>query len=323
MKKLVLNIALMLKYILNITLFITSIGATAQTINLEFTYFASQTYEFKIVQGNKHVVLQKDSIPANGKVQLKIPEKYKGYKGMAMWYLTNSKTGGGLELVINNEDFSVACVQEVPTTEGIIYKNTEENIFEKSAQKELQALFTKHDAMLAATKAYDKNTKLHKCFYKEYKRILKEYVIFVKKLKNTNLYAARFIEIVNLTRGIGSIITQDEALKAKNINSIIVHELEYELLYTSNFWGSVINTWVQLQTKVLKKDSQFIDDTKTILNRISSDKVYTEFVVHLTKELTKAGKDNMIAALTKTVKNAHKLTNFNGVLSVYKKRLKG
>ncbi|PQJ81924.1 peroxiredoxin family protein [Polaribacter glomeratus] len=313
----------MLKHLFLISLFITSIGATAQTITLEFPYFAGQTYEFKIVQGNKHVVLQEDTIPKDGKVQLQILEKYKGYKGMAMWYLTNSKTGGGLELVINNEDFSVTCLQAVPTTQGIIYKNTKENIFEKSAQKEQQAIFAKHDAMLAATRAYDKNTPLYGSFNKEYNRILKEYATYVKKLKNTNLYAARFIEIINLTKGLGTIISQDEVLKAKNINAIIVNNLEYKVLYTSNFWGAVINTWVQLQTNVLKNDAQFTADAKTILNRISSDKVYTEFVEQLTKELTKVGKDSIITALTPAIKNAKKLENYNGVLSVYQKDLTG
>jgi len=35
----------------------------SQTINLEFPYFAGKTYEFKIVQGNKLIVLQNDTIP--------------------------------------------------------------------------------------------------------------------------------------------------------------------------------------------------------------------------------------------------------------------
>jgi len=36
-----------------IALFLVSFGATAQTIHLEFPYFAGKTYDFKIVQGNK------------------------------------------------------------------------------------------------------------------------------------------------------------------------------------------------------------------------------------------------------------------------------
>jgi hypothetical protein len=103
-------------------------STTAQTINLEFPYFAGQTYEFTIFQGEKRIKLREDTIPKGGKVQLTIPENYKGYKGMAQWYFTNSATGGGLDLIINNENFSVSCLDSIPTAENIVYKNTIENL---------------------------------------------------------------------------------------------------------------------------------------------------------------------------------------------------
>ncbi len=287
------------RYIYVIALCISCATATAQTISLEFPYFAGNTYEFKIVQGNKHIVLQKDTIPKGGNVQLKIPLKYKGYKGMAMWYITNSATGGGLEMVINNEDFSVSCLDSIPSTKNIIYTNSPENIFLKSSSQEQQALFAKHDAMLAATKAYtDKNSRLYRVFNKEYTRVLKAYNKYAKKLQDTNLYAARFREITNLTMGIGSIITQDENIKAKNINMIIVHQLDFEALFTSNHWGGVLNTWVQLHVNVLKNDAQLISDTTTILKRITSGIVYSQFLISLTKALKKAGKETVITAVT-------------------------
>jgi hypothetical protein len=34
-------------------LFLVSFGVNAQTITIEFPYFAGKTYDFKIVQGNK------------------------------------------------------------------------------------------------------------------------------------------------------------------------------------------------------------------------------------------------------------------------------
>jgi hypothetical protein len=274
-------------------------SASAQTIRLEFLYFAGSTYEFKIVQGNTHIVLQKDTIPRGGKVQLQISLKYKGYKGMFTWYLTNSATGGGLEMVINQKDFSVSCLDSVPTAKSIVYKNSPENMFKKTNYQEQQAIFAKHDAMLAATKAYDKKSMLYGVFKKEYNTIIKEYNRYVKKLKNTNLYAARFREITNLTRGIGTIITQDENLKAKNINNSIVHQLDFEHLFTSNHWGAVINTWVQLQVQVLKKDALFIIDVDTILKRMPAGLVYTEFVSSVTKALINSDKEALVIALSK------------------------
>lgn len=310
-------------FIYLIIFFIASFSAFAQTINLEFPYFAGKTYEFKIVQGDKQIVLQRDTIPKGGKVKLQIPREYKGYKGMAMWYLTNTEQGGGLEMVINNEDFSVTCLDPIPTNENIIYKNSRENSFANANFQKQQDIFAKHDAMLYAVRAYHKTHALYSVFYKEYDVILQAYDQFVKKLKDTPLYAARFREIANLTMGIGSIITQDETLKAQNINDIIVNQLDYEVLYTSNHWGGIINNWVQLQTAVINNDQKLIADAKTILKRLPSNLIYTEFVISLTKELTIAGKDAVITALTQEIKTSNRLLNYEGALSIYQKDLTG
>jgi thiol-disulfide isomerase/thioredoxin len=310
-------------FIYLIALLITSFGLQAQTITIEFPYFAGKTYDFKIVQGNKQIVLQNDTIPKGGKVQLTIPKKYKGYKGMALWYITNSRDGGGLDLVINGEDFSITCLDSIPSSKSIVYEHTKENIFSNSNYQEQQAIFAKHDAMMYATRAYDKSHALYPVFEKEYGVILKQYDAYVKRLKNTNFYAARFREITNITMGIGSIITQDENLKAQNINDIIVNQIDYSVLYTSNHWGGIINTWVQLHAMVLKDDKQMIKEARTLLNRMPNNQIYTDFVNSLTYELTKAGKDNIIAALMQEIKAGNKLQNYNAHLSIYEKDLTG
>ena len=55
-------------------LLLISCSANAQIINLEFPYFAGQTYEFKIFQGDRQITLKEDAIPIDGKVQLVIPK---------------------------------------------------------------------------------------------------------------------------------------------------------------------------------------------------------------------------------------------------------
>ncbi len=297
--------------------------AKAQNINLEFPYFAGQTYSFKIFQGDKQITLKEDTIHKGGKVQLVIPKEYHSYKGMAQWYLTNSKTGGGLDLIINNEDFSVTCLDSIPTNESILYSGSEENTFGKSNYKIQQALFEKHDALLSAVRAYSKDYKLYPIFDSEYKNIESQYSYYSKSLAETPLYAARFRQIVNLTMGIGTIITADEKAKANNINDFMVNELDYAALYTSNHWGGVINNWVQLQTMVFKDDTKLLQDAKIILHRLPSDIIYTDFVVNLTKELSKIGKDHILEALTSDIKNSKRLTHYDGVLNIYQQDLSG
>ena len=296
-----------------------SISTTAQTINLEFPYFAGQTYDFTIFQGEKRITLTQDTIPKGGKVQLIIPDEYKGYKGIAQWYLTNSATGGGLDLIINNEDFSVACFDPVPTAESIVYKNTTENVIDKANYKKQQQLFEKHDAMLATTRAYNSKSKIHKLAAQEYTSIIKQYKTYSSDLSQSAMYAAKFRQIVNLTLGIGTIITLDEKEKAKNISSFITSDLDFEVLYTSNHWVGIINSWVQVHALVIKDDSEMISNARTIFSRIKSDKIYTDFVVTLTKELSKAGKYNVLSELEVNIKEANRLVNYDGVLRRYQK----
>ena len=304
-------------------LLLISFSANAQTINLEFPYFAGQTYEFKIFQGDRQITLKEDAIPIDGKVQLVIPKEHQGYKGMAQWYLTKSKTGGGLDLIINNEDFSVTCLDSVPTSKSIVYSGSTEYSSERINYKIQNELFEQHDAMLAAVRAYPKTNKLFPIFDKELKQIVKSYAAYSKKLAESPLYAARFRQIVNLTLGIGTIITADEKEKAKNINNYIVNELDFAALYTSNHWGGVINNWVQLQSVVLKDDRQLLQDSKTILNRLPSDKIYTDFVVNITIELSKMGKDHILDALTQEIKSSKRLLRYDGVLNLYQQDLSG
>ena len=223
---------------------VTSFGVNAQTINLEFPYFAGKTYDFTIFQGDERITVKKDTIPEGGKVQLIIPEQYKGYKGIAQWYLTNSSAGGGLDLIINDEAFSVSCLDSVPTAESIVYKNTTENLIDRATYKKQQQLFEKHDAMLATKRAYDKDSELYKLASIEFTSLLKQYEEHSKALSNSTLYAAKFRQIVNLTMGIGTLITEDEKAKALNINDFIVNELDFAVLFTSNHWGGVIDNWV-------------------------------------------------------------------------------
>lgn len=300
-----------------------SFSATAQTINLEFPYFAGQTYEFTIFQGDKRIKLKEATIPKGGKVQLTIPENFKGYKGMAQWYLTNSATGGGLDLIINNEDFSVTCMNSIPTAESIIYKNTTENIFDKYNYQKQQKLFEKHDAMLVTKRAYEPKTNFYKLAEEEYTKIVRQYDTYSNDLKQSPLFAAKFRQIVNLTMGIGTIITQDENEKANNINTFITNELDFSVLYTSNHWGGIINSWTEIQIKVLKDDAKMVTDVNTILNRIKSDAVYTDFVINMTKELTKAGKDGALFALIPGIKNSKRLLHYDGVLNIFQQDLSG
>ncbi len=306
-----------------ILLLVSSIGVQGQSVSLEFPYFSGKTYTFKIVQGERHIVLKEDTIPVGGKVQLVLPEAYTGYKGMALWYLSNSQTGGGLDLIIGNEDFSVSCLDSIPNSQNIVYTNSKEHIFHTKNYVKQQELFKKHDALLATLNAYEPKAKLYKLAVKENERNKKAYEAYFHALSTSTLYAAKFRQIVNLTKGIGPRIVLDETERAQEINNFILYDLDYEVLYTSNHWGGIIKNWVQLQTHVFNNDAKMIADAQTILGRLTTNKIYTDFVETLTKALTAVGKDTVLAELIPVVKSSKKLQRFTGVLHLYQLDLAG
>jgi thiol-disulfide isomerase/thioredoxin len=78
-----------------------------------------------------------------------------------------------------------------------------------------------------------------------------------------------------------------------------------------------------MQSLVLKNDRQLVQDVKTILNRLPSDTIYTDFVVKITKELSKVGKDYILDALTQEIKSSKRLLRYDGVLNLYQQDLSG
>lgn len=306
-----------------VLLFCKNFSLYSQEIQLEFPYFGGYTYDFKIFQADRPILLKQDTIPANGKVKLSIPKVYEGYQGMAQWYITNSGTGGGLDLVINNEDFSVSCSDSIPTAENIIYKNTKENLLDIQNYKIQQSLFQQHDALLAVKRAYPEGSSIFEMATKEYDRVAKIYDTYNDGLSSSQAYAPKFRQIVNLTMGIGTKMILDETKRAEYINSFITNDLDFTVLYTSNHWEGIINNWVQLHTAILKDDKRLISDAQILLGRIKQKNIYTDAVISITMELAKAGKDNVIDALKSDIKTSNKLESFDGVLKIYEVDLSG
>ena len=74
---------------------------------------------------------------------------------------------------------------------------------------------------------------------------------------------------------------------------------------------------------MLKDDTTLLQDVTTILHRLPSDIIYTDFVVNLTKEMSRIGKDYILEALTAEIKNSRRLLNYDGVLNIYQQDLSG
>lgn len=287
----------------------------AQEISLNFPHFAGRNWDLVLLQGLEKDTVLCGVIPSDGRVILKIPDRKRNYSGMARWMLHN---GGGLDFVLNHENFSVECQSDQPNESNIIYTGSVENTFLRENHHAQELILARYESVRMALSVYPPGSVLHDPLIHEEKRLLKEYTIFQKNLMDTNLYAARFREIVNLTRGSSKSLGLDEYGRALEADDFIRHRMSWPALYSSNHWGGVIFSWAQMHALVIKSDSSLMVSTRQVLGKLEDKQLYTAFCEQLVRYFIKFGKDSLLMELGSEVYNSGKLLRNDGLLAQFK-----
>ena len=304
------------KILVPFTLFI-AINSFSQTVSIDFPAFAGKTYDFIIFQGSKQETVQQDTIPASGKFTLTIPAKYAPYTGMSRWLITGTAQGGGLDMAIPGYNFSVTCLSDAPDTNNIVYTGFDAVNELNSLNTQQKQIIEKFAVVSKASVLYAKNKKLYKIFNKEKIKQKEAFENFNKHLKSNPSFNARFLPIVNLTKGITPHLTANEDEKAAIYNQFITKDLNFNDLYVSGHWTTIIRDWVGFQSNSVEDIAQFVKDFKLISDRIINPTQYTDFVEKLTYYLTTYGKDNYVDAIVNAVVGSGKVNTYMGSMKVY------
>ncbi|MHB0756822.1 peroxiredoxin family protein [Polaribacter sp. M15] len=294
-----------------------AINSFSQSISMDFPALAGKTYDFIIFQGSKQETVQQDTIPANGKFTLKIPKKYAPYTGMCRWLITNTADGGGLDMAIPGYNFFVTCLSDTPDNNNIVYTGFNAVNELNSLNVQQLQIIEKFEVVSKASVLYVENKKLYTIFNKEKIKQKKAFENFNKQLKSNPSFNARFLPILNLTKGIPPHLTANEDEKAAIYNQFITKDLNFNDLYVSGHWTAIIRDWVGYQSNVVQDTAQFVKDFQLISDRITNPTQYTDFVGKLTYYLTTFGKDNYVAAITNAVLGSGKVNAYAGSLQVY------
>jgi len=288
----------------------------SQQIELHFPEFSGSDWDFILLRGLVKDTVLSGTIPDEGRVNLEIPQNYRGYAGMGRWML---RGGGGLDMVINGEDFQVECLSDMPNDENIIYTGSEENRFLRQNYREQAILQTKYEAMQLALQAYSPDDPLFQVFEEEMGQIEGQYAGFYAELKESPLYAARFREIVNFTRGLGSELTADEYTRAVASDQFLRHQLSWPALYTSNHWSGVCFSWVQMHERVIQSDTALLNSARDILSRLEDEsaELYTAFCEQVARYFLQFGKDNLLVELGPEVRESGMLLRYDGLLAQF------
>ena len=315
-----------LKKVIVLPFVVSCLTIQAQSAEMNFPHFAGKHYDFTIFQGNDQKVIYKGIIPQNGKFRLTIPKEYVPYHGMSRWLITGTAEGGGLDMYIPGKDFSVSCIVAQPTEESIIYTNNTGNTQLSKLSREQQKILFQYEAMQQSLKAFTPTDVNYPVFQQEYQNQTKAYSNFQDKLRTNSDYISQFLQIVNITKGISPVLTEkeeEEEDKAKNIHQYIINELDWQVLYTSGFWSSIISTWINIHTQLINDPKQFAEDFRKISSKINSDVIYTSLAQRTAYYLSQKGQDEYIAMIAPMITGSGKISKFDGDLASYTKGITG
>ena len=291
-----------------------SAALSAQEIRLHFPHFAGKHWDLLFLRAQAQDTILSGLIPPDGRVLLRIPPDRQGYVGMARWML---REGGGIDMVINNENFSVECLSDQPNDDNIIYTGSAENDFLRNNHRAQEQLLLQHEAIRMLQRAYAPGHPLYAAAEAEKMELARSWAAHRARLAASPLYAARFREIVDLTRGIGNQLEQSEPEKAAEVDDYLSRRMPWAALYTSYHWSGVIYNWVQMHLLSIRSDAALLNSARRILARLPEPEMYTSFCDYMARYLVKEGKDSLLTALGPEIKASGRLLRTDGLLAQF------
>jgi thiol-disulfide isomerase/thioredoxin len=214
------------------------ITGLAQTIEFHFPHLAGNEYLIYLNKGTQNDTVQKGTIAANGHFMFTLPEKDKDYAGMVNWATSQVKQS----LVLNNESISIKATNASPNESSVVFENSKENDFWLKQIAEFKEIFQKTDAIYRVKNFFSQNSALYQAAEKELISLNQAYQAKLDELINSQLYAARYIEVFNFLNGFVSDLTIFGQEKQDDAIQFIIDRLDMDALYSSGFWSYTISS---------------------------------------------------------------------------------
>ncbi|MNQ36217.1 thiol-disulfide oxidoreductase [compost metagenome] len=296
----------MKQFLLTVITILTTLIAQSQTINIDLNRFGGKGYKYVVAQGAKFDTIAKGKLNKEGKTTIVFKDRYKAYKGMSRFLLDD---GGGLELVINKENFTVRCTGEVLTADNLQFTGSPENVYLADHSIKKQKLLQKAQIAGTVLITYNAADAVYAPFEKEQQQLNEQY----KVLKNVNskspLYAAGLIEIFDFLMGNSSDLKDSNEKKMEEANTFVLSKVNMDDLYASGYWTDVWNSWLQLQLMQSKDDAKLLSNLEQAGSRINDKTQFTAFAEQTVLQLAKVGKDNAVNSFGDYLSKSGKIEN--------------
>ena len=117
------------------------------------------------------------------------------------------------------------------------------------------------------------------------------------------MYATRFGEIVDFTRGIADKIYDNPEDHTAYFNNFVTHNLDFNDLYTSGHWEQVLHHWLMMNIQSEHGEQAFQDRLNKAIARMDRDDILAAFAEKSAPLLVEKGKDDLLPVIAEHLEN--------------------
>ncbi len=246
----------------------------AREIHVSLPYHAESSYILTAPRGIHTDTLTTGTLDNKGNATIILPDVYANYSGMSSLRLEN---GIQLELILNNENFLVTCLEETPYIENVIFTDSPENTFISEFYQKQRSYQTKLNLLNNLITQYSNDDPFLFELEKEAYKIIREDSLLQVRIEKPPLYAARFLELNELTRNLYDYPELDTE-EQTYIKDYTIHNLNYTEIYNSSLWRFILTAWANTyEGRSLEIQDEFVQDALTVFMSIDDFTVQSEY----------------------------------------------
>lgn len=281
-----------MKKLIQLLLLFIPLGGASQTIELNLPSCYHMQYHLAIKQANKLDTIAKGRFDEVGKASFEIDKKHSAYVGVGE--LTITATPKKWNIILNGEErIGITEVEGKENEDGVIFSHSAENIARVEYMHRYENIVTQYNEALVGAS----NTQsLFAIPAIRVSNAKKAYSDYLKEVNESPLYAARMMEVMLCLMGSGSELGQNQEDTSKWQQEFISNELDLNILYTSGFWQTMLDFWMEKHL-MNQNDEALLADTKRLLSRTEEVHVRRELTNGVIRLFSRYGKDNLLMEL--------------------------
>lgn len=261
---------------------LSGLGIFAQSVHFDMPGHAGVKLNMTLKNGVKADTIYIGSFDDKGQLTVPIPKDYRGIAS-----IRPDRIGAYYEFIASGEeDMTLYCEGEYAYTGTVEFKDSPENDFlenefqTQAIRRQKIGLLSELEQLYLVGAENLPPATMTNTITSEIESLKSEQFVFESMLSESNLFAARFIELHNfLNKEVAGLMYAD-SVQMEKVRNYVINDLDIQSLYTSGMWFPVLNGLLVLYSEEKLNHDDFIRDMTQVLNR-ADDKVYLALAENL------------------------------------------